>query len=189
MKRLSAVVLQGLYDDTINELDQVYPPKQPTASYGTLALYLFLVPLILLNFLSLPYIKHLLPLLPFGRATLALLFFTCLSLTLSLFSESKARSPESRKWAHTLASLLIFPQLYQTVISMRYLEYVFSQQKAKDPGNVSVAFFTNLASLVVYLPCIAQAVNIWASKMILTTKHSGVVVKSFLWWQIFQLFS
>ena len=56
MKRLSAVVLQGLYDDTINELDQVYPPKQPTASYGTLALYLFLVPLLLINFLSLPYI-------------------------------------------------------------------------------------------------------------------------------------
>ena len=86
MKRLSAAVLQGLYDDTINELDQVYPLKQQSSSYRTLALYLFLVPLILLNFLSLPYISHLLPLLPFGRATLALLFFTCLSLTLSLFT-------------------------------------------------------------------------------------------------------
>jgi hypothetical protein len=75
------------------------------------------------------------------------------------------------------------------VISLRYLEFVFSQHKAKDPGNVSVAFFTNLASLIVYLPCLAQAVNIKASNMILTTKHSGVVVKSFLWWQIFQLFS
>lgn len=72
---------------------------------------------------------------------------------------------------------------------MRYLEYVFSQHKAKDHGNVSVAFFTNLASLVIYLPCVAQAVNIRASDMILTTKHSGVVVKSFLGWQIFQLFS
>jgi hypothetical protein len=51
MKRLSAAVLQGLYDDTINELDQVYPLKQKQASYGTLALYLFLVPLLLLNFL------------------------------------------------------------------------------------------------------------------------------------------
>ena len=93
MKRISAAVLKGLYDDTINELDQVYPLKPKTASYGTFALYLFLVPLLLLNFLSLPYISHLLPLLPFGRATLALLFVTCLSLTLSLFSESKASSP------------------------------------------------------------------------------------------------
>ena len=93
MKRLSAAVLKGLYDDTINELDQVYPLKPKTASNGTLALYLFLIPLLLLNFLSLPYISYLLPLLPFGRATLALLFFACLSLTLSLFSESKASSP------------------------------------------------------------------------------------------------
>ena len=56
MKKLSAAALQGLYDDTINELDQVYPPKPKTASNGTFALYLFLVPLLLINFLSLPYI-------------------------------------------------------------------------------------------------------------------------------------
>jgi hypothetical protein len=109
MKLAILKVFEGLYDDSINELEQVYPSITAPSPLATFLRYLLLIPLVLVCFFSVPYHSHLTPLLPFGTVTLILLYLSPLALGLTLFPST---SVPLRKLTHSLCSFLFFPSLY-----------------------------------------------------------------------------
>ena len=89
-----------------------------------------------------------------------------------------------------MLSIVFFPLIYQAVISFNYLSFVFKQHRQRDPSNTSIVFFANLAQTVVYLPLLGCLIGgVAASRIIVSKKHSWMVVKGFVWWHVFQMIS
>ena len=152
-------------------------PYKPLGPLSRVTLYVLLVTQLLICFLSIPYQSHLVTLLPFGSVTLCLMYFSAMACGLTLYTSHFGKEPiEKRKWVHTMVTLLIYPLLYQWLISIRYLSFVYSQHKQKDPSNISVNFFANLSQFIVYFPVISILITIVLCSMLLTTRHARLLV-------------